>query len=444
MTLKQWFIKTTLKGSLTLFFFLGLLAGCSEKSKDNEAKPPQEAIAVLLRPTRVQPLQRSIQVVGTLFGDEEPTISTKVTGRITHIFKDIGDRAMPGEALAEIDKTDYELAKTQREMAMRESLAKLGLESLPGDSFDPGAIPTVERTRLQVANAQAKYNRGKQLFEQTPPLISEQDYADLQTAYDVAQSNLAVERLTVQALLAEAKIRKSELDLAVQQLKDTTVRAPQTQQNRPTTAPATQTAGGRFAIAARLGSVGEYFQEGSPLFRLVADHPIKYRADVPEQFMDQVEVGQQVRISVDAYSDEFIGRIARISPQVNAANRTFQIEVEVPNHNGLLKPGSFARGSVLTAIEPNVTFVPAESIASFAGVNKVFTVKDGKAVEAIVQPGVRLGDYVEIIQGLAGSQEVVVTGKDNLANGTPVTISSPAEPGSQTTQPADPQSPASG
>ena len=98
--------------------------------------------------------------------------STKVPGRITQISKDVGDRSEAGEMLAQIEKTDYELARTQKQMAVQSALAKLGLTEMPGTKFDLNKVPTVERARLQSANAEAKFNRGKQLFEQKPPLIS--------------------------------------------------------------------------------------------------------------------------------------------------------------------------------------------------------------------------------------------------------------------------------
>src|SRR5439155_24641367 len=107
-----------------------------------------------------------------------------------------------GETLAQIDKTDYDLAAAQKEMAVKAAVAKLGLSELPGESFDLTKVPTVERARLQSANAQAKYERGKRLHDPDPPLMSDQDFADLQTAYEVAKSNYDVELLTARSLLA--------------------------------------------------------------------------------------------------------------------------------------------------------------------------------------------------------------------------------------------------
>src|SRR5688572_31877030 len=76
---------------------LGLLAvaGCGDEpqAKAGGQQAQRDPVAVTLAPVTTQPVQRSVEVVGTLYGDEETTISAKVAGRITTIFKDVGDRS---------------------------------------------------------------------------------------------------------------------------------------------------------------------------------------------------------------------------------------------------------------------------------------------------------------------------------------------------------------
>jgi RND family efflux transporter MFP subunit len=195
-------------------------------------------------------------------------------------------------------------------------------------------------------------------------------------------------------------------------------------------------AAARYAVAARLVSVGEYVKEGTPLFKLVADDPIKYRATLPERFIADVKVGQNVQVSVAAYPQPFIGKIARISPQVDPVSRRLQIEVLVPNPQGKLQSGGFATGLVQTSMEKQVTFVPQEAIVSFAGVQKVFTVKDGKAVERAIETGTRQGDYFEVVKGLTGVEPVVINGASKLADGMPVTVKATQSADKSATQPA--------
>src|SRR5688500_18620618 len=147
--MKHMWMRTGIPG----FLIIGILVGCDRKDSASANRGP-ESVAVTMGSSRVEPLQRSVEVVGTLYGDEETTLSAKVPGRVMQIFKDVGDRAAAGEALAQIDKTDYELGVAQKQMAVTSSLAKLGLTELPGPNFDFNKVPTVERARLQSANAE--------------------------------------------------------------------------------------------------------------------------------------------------------------------------------------------------------------------------------------------------------------------------------------------------
>jgi multidrug efflux pump subunit AcrA (membrane-fusion protein) len=397
------------------------LAGCGSRkqSKATTAPADVQAVVVTLAQPQALPVQRTVEVVGTLWGQEETTLSAKVAGRIEAIYADVGDEVRPGGVLAQIEKTDYALLAQRSELAVREPLARLGLSELPSAGFDPASVATVQRAKFQADNAEARYLRGKQLHEQKPPLISDQDYADLRTAWEVARSNYQVELLTTRALIAEAAGRAADLRVAQQKLLDTTLRAPDP--TAPATAPTSIPQ--QYYVAGRLVSVGEYVREGAAIFKLVADHQLKMRAAVPERYAQRLREGQQVRVTTETYPQPFMGTITRINPQVDVQNRTFGIEVQVPNAKRQLKSGSFARGLVLTEVDPQVWFVPQEAVVTFAGESKVFRVREGKAVQVDVEVGQRRNigreKWVEVI-GLKGSDPVVVSGASKLATGVPV------------------------
>ncbi|HLL89336.1 MAG TPA: efflux RND transporter periplasmic adaptor subunit [Tepidisphaeraceae bacterium] len=396
------------------------------------AKPP-EAVPVVVRPAVTEPIVRTVEIVGTLWGDEDTTVSAKVAGRVTDVFKDVGDRVPAGAELAQIDKRDYELAEAQRELAVKEQLARLGLTDLPGPEFDPASIPTVQRAKLQAANAEARFRRSKELFDQRPPVISEQDYEDARTAAEVARSEHDVELLSARALATAARSRAADAAVAAQALADATVRAPagQTPVASPaSTAPATAPAARTYAVAQRLVSVGEYVREGTPLFRLVADDPVKFRGQIPERFGDQIRVGQRVTLGVESHPGKsFDGVVSRLSPQIDPASRTFQVEALIPNPHRHLKPGAFARAHVGTRTDERVVFVPREAVVTFAGTSKVFTIDpDGKAREHVVEVGVPRDGRVEVVKGLDEAVPVVVEGGGRLARGVPVAVKDATAP----------------
>jgi membrane fusion protein (multidrug efflux system) len=415
---------------------LGLLtvvsAGCDRESSaqsrgavSNRRGSP--AFAVRVAPAVVRPAQRAVEVVGTLHGQEEATISAKVAGRIASVHRDMGDRAAPGEPLAQIDRTDYELALRQRELAVREVLAKLRIDRLDPEAFDPESVPSVQKARLESANAEARFNRGKQLHEQRPPLMSDQDFADLRTAWEVAKSSYEVELTAARALFNQAAALEAQVQIARQALSDTTARAPSATP-LPATTPSTESLDEQsFAITARLVSVGEYVREGAALLRVVDDDPMKFRASVPERFAAEVRVGQQVVLKVEAYEEQFTGEVTRVNAQVDPANRTFMIEALVPNPGRLLKAGGFARAAIQTRLDPAVVFVPRTAVVQFAGVSRVFTVApDGTAVEHQVHTGMEDGDLIEIIGGPDGALPVVVEGAARLSGGAHVEVKAPS------------------
>lgn len=407
--------------------------GCGSAVPGAGQKKEVKPVLVALAPATTSPVQRGIDVVGTLWADEDATIATKAGGKVAAVYKDIGDRVRSGEPVLQIVPTDYVLAKREKELAVEESLGKLGLTTMPAGNFDAANVPTVRRAKLQAENAAARFARGKKLFEQQPPRISEQDYEDLKTAWEVAQSNHDVELLTAKSTLNEAKTRKAELDIASQRLTDTTVRAPAADSGSRAEAMMGGIAGAEqqeakareYFVAAKLISVGEFSREGNAVFRLVDDSTVKLRAAVPERYAIDVRNGREAKVTIEASPDVFAGRVTRINPQVDPANRTFDVEITIPNEKRLLKPGAFAKARILTRLDPAVVFVPQEAIVSFAGVNKVFTIDTQKrAQEVIVTLGDRGDAGVEVKNGLTGKESVVVAGNSKLATGVKVEVKS--------------------
>jgi multidrug efflux pump subunit AcrA (membrane-fusion protein) len=113
--------------------------------------------------------------------------------------------------------------------------------------------------------------------------------------------------------------------------------------------------------------------------------------------------------------------VARLSPAIQEQNRTLTIEAEIPNERGLLRPGSFARATIVTQAAQPVVMVPASAIITFAGIEKVLSVKDGKSVERRVQTGRKEAARVEIVSGLAAGEPVIVE-PGNLTGGQAVTV----------------------
>jgi multidrug efflux pump subunit AcrA (membrane-fusion protein) len=418
------------------------LAGCARSGSaptNRDAAAPAEPppIVVTLGRTTVEPVERTVFVIGTLAGEEELVLSAKASGRIVALAKDLGDRVGPGESLAQIDRKDYELAVEQARMALQESLANLGLTAPPADDFDPLTLPGVQLAQTERENAQARFHRGELMYHAAPPLITEQEFTDLQAALDVARATYEVAARLARGRLAESHSRQADLAVKEHTLSETTVRAPSAEELKS----ATVAAGAdddreRYGVAKRLVSVGEYVTTGTPLFRLVADRSLRFRASAPERFLKDVALGQTVRVRSDTATAPAEGKVVRINPEVNRVNRTFEIEVALQNRDGRLHAGSFGEGDVLVGVEPQAVFAPQDAVLTWHGASRLFTVRDGKAVEIAVKTGVRRGARVQITEGIdagpgAGSGaviDVVVGGATKLANGAKVAVTSAPAP----------------
>jgi multidrug efflux pump subunit AcrA (membrane-fusion protein) len=412
-----------LLGALGLLGALWFAGYIGWKEDGREALPEaqgqgraQDAVVVTVAPVSFRGVQRTVGAVGTLYGFEEVSISAKCEGRVVKVLQDVSDRVGPGELLLEVDPTDTDLAAQQAERSLQVELAKLGMASPPEGTPDLSKVPYVVQARARSVNAQAKYERLKRLSRSGSASDEEVDLAT--SDYRAAQAELAHQTLMAKAGLATVRMKQSDLTIARQKKLDTRAHAP------VPTLPVPGAAGGvSYAITQRFVSEGSYVRPGTELFRLVIPRTLKLRVPVPERHTREVRVGQKARVTTSAYPKAFTGQVARINPAVDPVSRTFEVEVQVPNPDDELKPGGFARAEIQTRQEGDVPTVPLSALVTFAGITKVYLVKDGKAVEVQVVPGVQTTEWVEIASPrLPRGGTVITSGQTVVADRTPVTV----------------------
>ena len=399
--------------SLTLFA-LGCLAlgmaGCNVETSASTTSAKSGAKAAPAPPRRVkvvsavqESVPRTVVATGTLAAEDQVVLGVKVAGRLAELAVDLGSRVKKGQAVARIDPGDYRLRVEQAQAALQQARARLGLSpDGANDRVDPEQTALVRQARAVLDEARLTRERSERLSKQELIARSQLDaaVASLQVAEGRYQD--AVEEVrNRQGVLAQ---RRSELELARQQLADTTLVSPID-----------------GAVSLRQASVGEFLAPGAPVATLVRLHPLRLRVAVPEREAASVRVGQAVKVTVEGDPTEHGGKVARLSPAIQEQNRTLAIEAEIPNEKGLLRPGSFARASIVTQAAQAVVMVPATAIVTFAGIEKVITVKDNKSVERRVQTGRRDGGRVEIVSGL-NAGEPVVAEPGNLTGGQAVTL----------------------
>jgi membrane fusion protein (multidrug efflux system) len=163
------------------------------------------------------------------------------------------------------------------------------------------------------------------------------------------------------------------------------------------------------------------------VFTIVRSDVLKFTGTVSEQHALEIRPGQALRVRVEPVPGrQFPGRVTRVSPAVDVTSRTVVIEAEVPNREGLLKPGLFSRAALVLREDRNVVFVPEAAVSYFAGITRVFVVAEGTAHERTVSLGARSDGLVEIVKGVQAGEQVATSGLGQLQDGAPVTVGSPA------------------
>jgi len=225
----------------------------------------------------------------------------------------------------------------------------------------------------------------------------------------VAEAQLESDRSAVRVAEADGRQRQAELGLAKKKLTDATLRAP---------------IGG--AVARRHLNPGQYVPENTPVFTLMRSDPLKFTGTVAEHAALEVRPGQTVRLRAEPASGRtFAGRVTRVSPAVDVTSRTMLLEAEVPNREGLLKPGLFARGAVVLRQDRDVAFVPESAVSYFAGLTRVFVVADGTARERTVTLGTRKDGMIEAVTGVRAGEQVATSGLAQLQDGARVSTAPP-------------------
>jgi membrane fusion protein, multidrug efflux system len=244
--------------------------------------------------------------------------------------------------------------------------------------------------QAQLADAAAKLKLAEQTHKRTSTLFTNK-YATAQSA-DESASNLAVSTAAVE--LARVQLEKAHI-----------------------VAPFSGIVGLRHV------SVGEYITAGQALVNLEAIDPVKADFRVPERFLPAIQVGQTIRIKVDAFPDDsFEGKVYAIDPRLDVAGRSLLVRALVPNRDRRLRPGLFARVTVLLQLKEDALTVPEQAIVPQGDSQFVFKIVDGKVQFTKVVIGTRREGRVEIIEGLTAGDQVVTAGQLKIRDGSAVSV----------------------
>ena len=342
-----------------------LLSACAP---EDEVPQAAEAPPVLVEPVLLRDVTEEIQTTGQLIAKFEATIASQVSGQVTAVLVDEGDKVGEGQILLEIDP---------------------------------------ELRMLEVANAEASMAEAR--------AQAVENWKDLQRIQNLRERGATSEALlddaktTLELSRARQKAAEARLGLAQRALADSSVRAP-------------------FPglISRRHVSVGEFLNVSMPVLEMVALDPIEAEFSFSEQDSGHVRLGQTIYVELAPFPDlVFEAEVTMIAPTIDPQTRTLRAKALLSNSQGLLRPGLFAHVTLGMESRQNVTMVPEESLLQRVDGTVLYRLVEGNRVERIVvESGVLTDGMVEIKEGLSVGDFVIARGQEQISDGGVVSLRS--------------------
>lgn len=335
------------------------------------AQPTSAAVIEFAASDLVQPqtreLRLSIPITGTLAPRNWTTVKTKVAGELKAILAREGESVKSGQVLARLDTQDAQARLDEK-------------------------VADLEAGRAQLALAQK--NRANNLALLQQKFISQNAFDSVNSSYQVSEARL--------------KAMEAQVALARKALADTTVTAPQ-----------------NGIVSQRHAQPGEKLPIDGKILTLVDLAEMEVEAAVPAGDIPSIRVGQEANFRVEGFGErEFRGRIDRINPATQSGSRSILVYALLPNQDGALKGGMFAKGNVTLNRVAQALVVPISAVQEAAGKARVFAVVDGRLELRAVELGLRNEDdgVVQIVAGLEPQARIVRANLGMLRPGVPVKV----------------------
>lgn len=422
------------------FFSAALLVGCSGRSKSNTnnseqanaAQQRDEVISVTPAKAEARQIPSYIQTTGSLVADETSEVASKVAGKVTNTFVNVGQFVQQGTVLAKLDENAAKLQVKQAEAgiaqaqaAVSQAQARLGLSAT--GNFQAGEIPEVraananyEQALAQLRQAEANEKRYHDLVETGD--TSMQTYETYRTTRDTARAQVNAVKQQLEAAVNAAKQNnqaiksaqagvdsaRAQAATARQAVADTVIRAP-------------------FSgfVSNRQISVGEFVTTANPIITLLRTNPIKIQIQTTAAEVPFIHLGTSVSLQVDAFKDrKFAGTITAVNPSVDPTSRTAIVEAQVENNENLLRAGMFATVQIVRPGGGQGVFVPKSAVYNDQNTQsyRSFVIQDGVAKLRVVQIGQQENDDIQILSGLNDGEIVAASNLPQLYEGAKVRI----------------------
>lgn len=431
---------------IAVIAFSLFLSGCGSSAKNVNVNVNANSAPTVVDVSTTSAVVKNVPVyfeaTGSLASDATNDVAPTVGGKITAVNFDVGSYVQQGSALVQLDDRDARIrleqsqaqaaqarsavqqAQAQVEQAranVRQTQARLGITE--GSNFDIETFSQVRATKAQLELAEKEFVRSERLLESGD--IPRNVYDTRRAQRDQLRAQLDEARSTAAVAVSAIRTAQTQVDTAQAGVRaaQSAADAAQTQILTAQKAIADTTIFSPISgyVSERVADVGEFAATTQKIATIVRTSILRVRIEVPEQNIGQVKVGQGISLQTSAYPDRsFAGTIVRSSPGLNPTSRTLIVEAEVQNVDGLLKPGQFATVRIAQSTGKPAVMVPTAAVKTEGETNKIFVVKEGRAEERIVKLGVLENDQIEVQQGVAENEQVVVNGINQVYDGVSV------------------------
>lgn len=323
----------------------------------------------------VQPVSESttdeLVLPGNLQAYEESPIFARTNGYLVRWYKDIGSKVTKGELLADIDTPEVDQELSQARASREQIKAQLDLAKISADRW----------TNLRKSDS-----------------VSQQEADQQISGYQQAQANLAA---------AEANVRRLE----------------QLESFKNVYAPFSGVLTRRNVDPGALINAGAG-AAGKELFDIARVDPLRVFVNVPQSYAPGIKVGLKAAVTLQEFpGQKFAGTVARTSDSIDINTRTLLTEVDVPNREGKLLPGSFGQVHFVTGTSVQRLTVPVNTMLFRAEGPRVAVVgQDGKVHLRPITIGRDFGSTLEILGGVDPNDRIIINPADSLEEGQPVHV----------------------
>lgn len=422
--------------TVALLMMIGLLPGCSKETTKQKAAKPVKVKAV-----ETHSSLSDVRYSASIKPAAQVEVAFKVSGYIDDIAREkdpagqwryiqAGDTVHKGLTLARVRQSDYAARVNEAKSQVGEARSALDANS----SQLQEVIAAVDTARAQVTDVKAYFERAKLDYDRTRILfetqsITKPEYDAARAQYEIAAAKLDAAQAQLKASEARVATARAQIAAAESRIKTaeaTTVSAGIPLQDTQLKAPMSA------VVIERRIEVGSLVGQGTAAFVLADLTFVKAVFGVPDTSLQSLKLGDTLTITSDATpGTEFTGQISRISPSADQNSRAFEVEVTIPNEQGLLKPGMIASLNTRerTAAEAQSLIVPLTAIThapenpdSYAVM--VMEQRDGKTFAQLrpVTLGESVGNAIIIKSGVSTGELVVTTGVSQVVDGEQVFV----------------------